>query len=397
MGATIASNVFSRFLPERAPQPTAAEPVAHFAFIDALRGLGVLGVLMVHASLNTKQTGVWGHIGKCGGGGVQLFYVASAFTLFLSANSRKHEARPTFNFFVRRFFRIAPAFYVAMFFTWRLARLQLFPHAADATHGDFLLGLFFLHGFNWHAINTVTGGAWSVADECLFYASLPLLYLAIRRFKVAVWAYAVALLLMSALSFWLASGDPAHRSFFLVFWLPIEVPVFLAGIATYLFWIEHRPRQWPHRRRTSLLMLLAAAGLFLVMNDHWFVATRGLASALALLALAVHPWPLLVNRFTRYAGKISYSVYLFHAFFMDFISYGLRVYGARHAGFLERRVHGHPSSFLLVMAVLLAVSLPFCTFTWKYLEEPFIRLGRRLIKASEQRQPTIDAAILRAS
>jgi peptidoglycan/LPS O-acetylase OafA/YrhL len=45
-----------------------------------------------------------------GARGVQLFYMVSAFTL-LSVSRQPFNAR---SFFIRRFFRIAPAFYIAM-------------------------------------------------------------------------------------------------------------------------------------------------------------------------------------------------------------------------------------------------------------------------------------------
>lgn len=48
---------------------------------------------------------------------VQMFFVASSFTLFLSFNHRKNtEERYIRNFFIRRFFRIAPMYYIVICF-----------------------------------------------------------------------------------------------------------------------------------------------------------------------------------------------------------------------------------------------------------------------------------------
>jgi peptidoglycan/LPS O-acetylase OafA/YrhL len=38
----------------------------------------------------------------------------SAFTLFLSHDNRKSECNPTMNFFIRRFFRLAPMLYIGI-------------------------------------------------------------------------------------------------------------------------------------------------------------------------------------------------------------------------------------------------------------------------------------------
>src|SRR5947209_15395493 len=86
-------------------------------FIDSLRGLAILGVLLVHAGQATAGlSSAMTKLTTAGQYGVQLFFVASAFTLFLSQDSRKNESHPIRNFFIRRFFRIAPLFYVGIGF-----------------------------------------------------------------------------------------------------------------------------------------------------------------------------------------------------------------------------------------------------------------------------------------
>lgn len=85
-------------------------------FIDALRGLAIFAVLIVHANQAVDGLPRWMNaILSQGARGVQLFFIVSAFTLFLSLSSRKSsEAKPILNFFLRRFFRIAPLFYSAV-------------------------------------------------------------------------------------------------------------------------------------------------------------------------------------------------------------------------------------------------------------------------------------------
>ncbi|MBW4476371.1 MAG: acyltransferase family protein [Tolypothrix brevis GSE-NOS-MK-07-07A] len=87
-----------------------------FEFIDALRGIAALGVLLVHTtqhcgSLHALIPGIT----SFGLRGVQLFYILSALTLFLSFEERyKKDKYPLISFFIRRFFRIAPLFYVVI-------------------------------------------------------------------------------------------------------------------------------------------------------------------------------------------------------------------------------------------------------------------------------------------
>jgi peptidoglycan/LPS O-acetylase OafA/YrhL len=92
------------------------QEVLKFDFIDALRGYAILGVLMVHSGgFVSASSPFLTNFMALGKSGVQLFYIASALTLCMSWEFRKkHEAYPVRNFFIRRFFRIAPMFYVQM-------------------------------------------------------------------------------------------------------------------------------------------------------------------------------------------------------------------------------------------------------------------------------------------
>jgi peptidoglycan/LPS O-acetylase OafA/YrhL len=89
--------------------------IIKYDYIDTLRGLAILSVVMVHSSQNfPPRSEVLIQIAAQGSRGVQLFFIASALTLFLSMDARSgdQEPRSLESFFIRRFFRIAPAFYL---------------------------------------------------------------------------------------------------------------------------------------------------------------------------------------------------------------------------------------------------------------------------------------------
>lgn len=89
----------------------------NLAFVDTLRGLAAIYVFFVHFKfLGLHMTPVkvprfadafFGY----GWSGVSLFFMLSAFTLCMSAESRRAEQHSIINFYIRRFFRIAPLFY----------------------------------------------------------------------------------------------------------------------------------------------------------------------------------------------------------------------------------------------------------------------------------------------
>jgi peptidoglycan/LPS O-acetylase OafA/YrhL len=82
-------------------------------YIDALRGYAILGVVAVH-SLMGKSHVFGSSIIGIGAKGLQLFYMMSAFTLMLSFKNTSVKNNSNLNFFIRRFFRIAPMFYLAI-------------------------------------------------------------------------------------------------------------------------------------------------------------------------------------------------------------------------------------------------------------------------------------------
>lgn len=58
--------------------------IQHLRYLDALRGIAVLGVILIHCTIFTRQTAFFWSIGFTGQRGVRLFYVITAFTLFHS-------------------------------------------------------------------------------------------------------------------------------------------------------------------------------------------------------------------------------------------------------------------------------------------------------------------------
>ena len=88
-------------------------------FIDSLRGLAILMVVMIHVSQvgDAEYPLFFQNIFNFGRYGVQLFFMCSAFTIFLSFERRsKIDKYPILFFFTRRFFRIAPLFYIAILY-----------------------------------------------------------------------------------------------------------------------------------------------------------------------------------------------------------------------------------------------------------------------------------------
>ena len=92
-----------------------AENASRYLWVDFLRGIAILMVVLIHTS--QCGTGVLGlpkaiaSLAFLGSKGVQLFFLMSAFTIYLSfVRHKESEKLSVSNFYIRRFFRIAPIF-----------------------------------------------------------------------------------------------------------------------------------------------------------------------------------------------------------------------------------------------------------------------------------------------
>jgi peptidoglycan/LPS O-acetylase OafA/YrhL len=354
-------------------------------YIDALRGYAILGVMLLHCTHVLAPTQVALQVlSRSGIRGVQLFYVVSAFTLCLSLHSRSVRERHALrNFFIRRFFRIAPMFYVAILGYLLLYGFSARDWAPNGLRWWFVpLTALFLHGIHPETINSVVPGGWSVAVEMNFYLLLPFLMRLIRGTKSAVvfffFAIALGVGLTRAIDHFLIPRYPAEQHWvirgfeFLNF--GSQLPVFVAGIAAYFATREFSPKR--------LVVAAAALGSLLagvsvctpspmkVLGNH---IVAGMGFALLVTVLHFHPFRAIVHKPIILIGKLSFSLYLLHFAVME---------GFRRVG-LQDRLQGRPGSWALFFVAVLATTLVLATLTYAMIEQPGIRAGKRWIERLE--------------
>ena len=221
--------------------------IKHFAYVDALRGLAffmVLGIHCVDASMYSFHLIPEIHSKLFGIGrmGVQLFYLVSAYTLLSSSMQRRSlETYPGVYFFIRRFFRIAPLFWLAIIAYSSLDQVKYFNQNAWAPsgvgYGQVVATFLFIQGWWPTSINSVVPGGWSVGVEMSFYLILPLLCRWITTLTLSLWGGLITLL-GGIIVNWLIIHMYGHLwqgafanafSTFHFFWLPSQLPVFILG------------------------------------------------------------------------------------------------------------------------------------------------------------------------
>lgn len=228
--------------------------------IDSIRGIAILMVILTHTGQSVAGLSVpVQYLAAYGQMGVQLFFIASAYTLCLSATTRRGEQHRIRKYAIRRFFRIAPVYYagIALYFLVGAVSNQAEAHrfipGEQYTPMNILANVLFIHGFVPEANNVVVPGGWSIGTEVAFYVLFPALFSMMSRQRsfgivqgirslavVMIFSQAVLVLVCRV------TGLPMQNNSFLYYNLVVQLPVFILGMS--LFFIDQK-NAWPIKNR----------------------------------------------------------------------------------------------------------------------------------------------------
>lgn len=350
-------------------------------YIDALRGLAILGVIAVH----TSQYGshklpyyILDFVNQ-GARGVQLFFLASAFTLFLSFKNRIHtEKNAVRNFFIRRFFRIAPMYYLGIFYYLWQNNFGVIFKLGDEKHSSASLvvaNLTFTHGVNPYYINSLVPGGWSITVEFMFYALVPLLFLWIKNISHSFNFLIFTLVLNALLRFYFLKypliGDLQLWQDFLFFYIFSQLPVFTLGLFFYFLVIENQNLKDISPKSLFVFCFLICFSIckpiFKIFDDHIIFSIGFLFLA---YALSRSDFKVLNNAVVRYIGEISFSMYLVHFAVLYWLTY----FGT--ADYFGKGL----TDYVIRFMITLGISSIFSILFYRCIEVPFQDIGKKLIK-----------------
>ncbi len=325
-----------------APRTVPSAPRLHF--VDGLRGLAMLAVLLYHGWLygGRWQIAPFGPKGidfaaplAFGYAGVSLFLVLSGFCLYWPF-TRPGRPEPTlWAFAKKRCRRILPPYYAALGFFWALLLLDVLTHhhfhedATTVPHAVWSLGwhLVMLHNLSPEYVLSINGVFWTLGLEFSLYLLFPLLAEGFRRF--GPWLPLFAALVIdvswrSMVAAQIGTQMTVADSFVLCSSLPGRCFEFAAGMAA--AWTLARLHRGSGAQSRAVGNLCAALTLAFGAVAVWVTARLGTGSTFpdvlwggcfaALVVAAVRAESLLHRalsaRWLVSLGAISYSVYLVH-------------------------------------------------------------------------------------
>ena len=349
--------------------------------LDVLRGVAGLSVLIFHAFLiEPTHQGWWMRFIGQGAEGVGLFFILSALTLGLSwdAHAKKGMAQSRWAFWARRFWRIAPLYYIALLVAALFTRgnVQFAPRAMahnPFTWGSLLAHLSFLFAWIPAYQNSWIGVGWSIGTEMSFYLLFPwIVEKVIPRVRpeglvgiglALVWGWPWFLTHLPFMQW------PGWTGAFQLWSLPRQFIWFAIGL-----WIWKRSGWKPHSGLWALLWIALTLSL---ANERWINPQTELLVWVFPLGLLVwlvfhQHWAMRLfsrSRLLAYVGIRSYSLYLWHWLILQAVL--LRFVPDMHMTGTE--------GLLVRVAVLLPLSLGVSVVSYRFIEQPGIRYGRRWI------------------
>lgn len=364
-----------------------------YTFINLFRSTAAFWVLAAHVMIWGGWYGIPLPSAKIA---VDLFMMISGYLMAANAAARTRfepltNVRNWFLFWLRRFFRLAPAYYLSLavailsssYFLLGYHELQSLnperwsaggvydPARIEYTLGNIMFHLSFLFGLHPSYSYSTFLPDWSLSLEMQFYFVFPVLFIALQRFgyiRIAILFGLPVYVIGLSIAMWVHFYEPS-----LIF---MKLNYFIAGILLFRLLIEETDRY----KRVALTLCAV-----LLVSIEYRYRTELVALPLLLFSMLFLGWmevsnrtpgwiKILVNsRIIRFASDTSYGVYLFHGFFIS--ASGLIISGNSYLLALT------PPYRVLVMFLFVIVLSYLTAFAvYRFVELPGIQLGKRTIE-----------------
>jgi peptidoglycan/LPS O-acetylase OafA/YrhL len=367
--------------------------VKEFAFINIFRAFAAFWVLTAHCMIWGDWYGIPLPSAKIA---VDLFMMISGYLMAANAFAR-HNFEPLtcwknwFRFWLRRYFRLAPAYYLSLGIAIVLGGIFLSgyhelqnlnpskwpsggvydPSRIEYTLKNIILHISFLFGLHPRYSFSTFLPDWSLSLEMQFYFVFPFLYYLMHKFGflrisilIGIPVFITGLIISSSIHYY----EPSLIFFKLNF--------FVAGILLFRILSSDVAK---FKRISMILFALVLVSIDLSYGNQFIVSPILFLLMLCLGWLELNDstpkWiSYIVNsRLTKFASNTSYGVYLFHGFFIS--AFGLILLNNTQLLSLI------PYQRVLIMFIFVTISAYLTSYiSYKLIELPGISIGKKIIQ-----------------
>jgi peptidoglycan/LPS O-acetylase OafA/YrhL len=326
-----------------------------------LRAFAILPVLYTH---------FWNEDNWLGSAGVFLFFVLSGYLITGILLRSRTKPSALQNFYIRRFLRIAPIYYVTLGLAWLINLPGI--RQTFLWHCFYLSNVLFTLKNSWSP--RYTAHLWTLSVEEQFYLVWPflILFLPLKAIKPVVWSTIIAAIVYQLGGIWFF-GINALGAGILVF-----ASLDKLGLGALLALEEAGPGFPRFVTKAGWVAFAILLGLEALPINHslaWAFVLRvellivifAALIAAASTGISGPAGAILNSGIVRYVGRISYGIYLFHLFL-----YAVTLAVMSRLG-LPPLGRG-PGCFIVMSAMSIAVA----AVSWHFFEQPINRLRERL-------------------
>jgi peptidoglycan/LPS O-acetylase OafA/YrhL len=362
---------------------------ARYEALDGLRGMAAALVVLLHIDWSNHLTD--NNFVKNGYLAVDLFFLLSGFVIAANYSTRIASFDDLGKFLVVRVFRLYPLHFsmLSVFVAIECAKLaanswlgvQVGDQAPFTKHNSpdaLLANVLLIQGLHFFAWPTWNGPSWSISCEFAAYVIFGFTFLcrAINN------QFYVVLGVVTSIAAYLGAALIFRTLDVTTDWGVVRC---LAGffLGTWLFEISKRGTLVPKFGEIAIGTLVLVVMAF---ATGWVVVLTVPLFALLILAIQTDQGPvawLLCSRPARFLGRISYSVYMVHQFYVVMLLIALKRFsvGPLFVNAEGRTIVGiNPWLGDGLALLLIGSTLATATVTFAYIEEPGRLFGRRLVK-----------------
>lgn len=301
--------------------------------INSLKGIGILGVMLVHYGLRASDELISGIVFQ-GARGVQLMFIINGFLIFHSLSKIEWNRKSILEWWKGKFTRLIPLYwfftvlYLAVFGTGSSYYLGTLPRVSGL---NILCNLFLLHGFFPYYTNCINAN-WFMGVLAIFYILAPFIYRIINSLEksiVALFIIAPITYIMNNLlsAFNVLEVEGIWLDYVNIISFPAEFPIILLGIFSFFFYRLVCEKELKHKKLIGmsmlfftivcLLSLFLRKDYFVIFND---IFSFGILLTIIFLSQLIYPIFLIKNRILEFIGRHSYGIYLSHLIVLRYIN-----------------------------------------------------------------------------
>ncbi len=316
--------------------------------------------------------------------GVMLFFVLSGCVLYIS-NSDKVGLKDIGDFYIKRFFRVWPAFFVSLF-TYICFRFIFVPLYGEPIgvwiEKQFLISYSIYNVFSYltFVFNIIGPGSlfnnayWSLPVEFQYYIIFPILVVLLKYVGIlGPIIMGLVLYLLPRLSFINFDNSDVFTCAF----------TFCGGVV-----VGYMYKRIKFRLNTmqGIFFLLALVGIasaisnsYIVLPDFPIISNIwiciGVIAIIAVFIMLITQFDIhnKCELFLKHYGDISYSTYLYHNLFV----------ATAVLLIIQLEIYNSSLRLFITLFFTLFASYGVASISYKYIEKPFIKIGRNIIKRNK--------------